>query len=100
MVPLSVGVVSTPCENSYAENSYVLKFNEADMPQLDVWLEDDTVWLTQAQMAELFGCTIADINMHLNHIYADEELEETSTIKDFLIVRFEGRRRVARSVKR
>ena len=77
----------------------VVKFDEADMPQLDVWLEDETVWLTQAQMAELFGCAIANINMHLNHIYADEELEEAATIKDFLIVRFEGRRRVARSVK-
>jgi len=82
-----------------AEAGEVVKFNEADLPQLDVWLEDETVWLTQAQMAELFGCAIANINMHLNHIYADEELEETATIKDFLIVRFEGRRRVARSVK-
>ena len=82
-----------------SEAGEVVKFNEAGMPQLDVWLEDETVWLTQAQMAELFGCAIANINMHLNHIYADEELEETATIKDFLIVRFEGRRRVARSVK-
>ena len=81
------------------EAGEVVKFDEADMPQLDVWLEDETVWLTQAQMAELFGCAIANINMHLNHIYADEELEEAATIKDFLIVRFEGRRRVARSVK-
>ena len=82
-----------------SESGEVVKFDEADMPQLDVWLEDETVWLTQAQMAELFGCAIANINMHLNHIYADEELEEAATIKDFLIVRFEGRRRVARSVK-
>ena len=64
-----------------------------------MWLEDETVWLTQAQMAELFGCAIANVNMHLNHIYADEELEESATIKDFLIVRFEGKRRVWRSVK-
>ena len=64
-----------------------------------MWLEDETVWLTQAQMAELFGCAIANVNMHLNHIYADEELAASATIKDFLMVRFEGKRRVTRSVK-
>lgn len=80
-----------------AESCEVVKFNEAGMPTLDVWLEDETVWLTQAQMAELFGCAIANVNMHLNHIYADEELEESATIKDFLIVRFEGKRRVSRT---
>ena len=83
-----------------SESGEVVKFDEADMPQLDVWLEDETVWLAQAQMAELFGCAIANINMHLNHIYADEELEEAATIKDFLIVRFEGRRRVAHDRRR
>ena len=95
------GGVSSAKQSKMAasESGEVVKFDEADMPQLDVWLEDETVWLTQAQMAELFGCAIANINMHLNHIYADEELEEVATIKDFLIVRFEGRRRVARSVK-
>jgi len=67
------------------------------MPPLDVWLENETVWLTQSQMAELFGCAIANINMHLRNIYAEEELEEAATIKDFLIVRFEGSRRVSRN---
>ena len=82
-----------------SESGEIVKFDEAGMPTLDVWLEDETVWLTQAQMAELFGCAIANVNMHLSHIYADDELEEAATIKDFLIVRFEGKRRVSRSVK-
>ena len=84
---------------SVSESGEVVKFNEAGMPQIDVWLEDETVWLTQSQMAMLFGCAIANINMHLRNIYAEEELEEAATIKDFLIVRFEGCRRVSRSVK-
>ena len=42
-------------------------------------------------MADLFGCAVANINMHLKNIYADEELEASATIKDFLIVRFEGK---------
>ena len=50
-------------------------------------------------MADLFGCAVANINMHLKNIYADGELEEMATIKDFLIVRFEGNRSVARNVK-
>ena len=82
-----------------AASGEVVKFDETGMPSLDVWLEDETVWLSQAQMAELFGCAIANINMHLNHIYSDEELDESATIKEFLIVRFEGARRVTRSVK-
>ena len=73
-----------------SESGEIVKFDEAGMPQLDVWLEDETVWLTQAQMAELFGCAIANVNMHLNHIYADEELAPSATIKDFLGVRFSG----------
>ena len=81
------------------ESGEVVKFDEAGMPQLEVWLENETVWLTQNQMADLFGCAVANINMHLKNIYADGELEEVATIKDFLIVRFEGNRSVARNVK-
>ena len=84
---------------SASESGEIVKFNEAGLPQLDVWLDGETVWLTQAQLAELLGCAIANINMHLKNIYAEEELEEASTIKDFLIVRFEGGRRVSRRVK-
>ena len=84
---------------SVSESGEVVKFNESGMPTLDVWLEDETVWLSQAQMAMLFGCAIANVNMHLKNIYAEEELEEMATIKDFLIVRFEGNRRVSRNVK-
>ena len=82
-----------------AESGEVVKFSEVGMPQLEVWLEDETVWLTQNQMADLFGCAVANINMHLRNIYADEELDEAATIKEFLIVRFEGKRSVTRSVK-
>ena len=81
------------------ESGEIVKFDEAGMPQLEVWLENETVWLTQNQMADLFGCAVANINIHLKNIYADGELEETATIKDFLIVRFEGKRNVTRSVK-
>lgn len=66
--------------------------------RLEVKLEDETVWLTQSQMGELFGCTTRNVRMHLENIYSSGELEESSTGKDFFLVRLEGKRRVSRRV--
>ncbi|MBR0197890.1 MAG: virulence RhuM family protein [Kiritimatiellae bacterium] len=74
----------------------VVRFEEQGLPTLDVWLEDETVWLTQKQMARLFACSDENIRQHIRNIYADDELEERATSKDFLEVRQEGNRRVAR----
>ena len=57
-------------------------------------LADETVWLTQKLMAELFQTTVPNINMHLKNIFKEGELEESSTIKVFLIVQKEGAREV------
>jgi len=59
---------------------------------------DETLWLTQAQIAELFQTTVANINIHLKAIYADGELAAEATIKSHLIVRTEGSRGVSRPV--
>lgn len=66
---------------------------------LNVSLESDTVWLTQAQMAELFDVTPQAITLHLKNIYSDDELDEISTCKDFLQVQQEGNRQVSRKRK-
>ena len=66
--------------------------------RLEVKLEDETVWLTQSQMAELFGCTTRNVRLHLENIYACGELEAEATRKDFFLVRQEGSRRVSRCV--
>ncbi|CAG5071555.1 hypothetical protein DYBT9623_03554 [Dyadobacter sp. CECT 9623] len=67
--------------------------------RIETRFEDDTVWLTQKMMAELFQTTIPNINIHLKNVYEDGELVEEATIKDSLIVRLEGRREVQRSQK-
>lgn len=67
--------------------------------KIDVRLEDETVWLTQKLMAELFQTTVPNINMHLKSIYEEEELAEGATIKDFLIVQKEGNREINRKQK-
>lgn len=60
--------------------------------KLDVRLQDETVWLTQAMMAELFQTTPQNITIHLKSIYEEGELMEAATCKDFLQVQQEGSR--------
>ncbi|WP_288205150.1 RhuM family protein [uncultured Parabacteroides sp.] len=67
--------------------------------QLEVRMEDETVWLTQAQMADLFETTSQNITLHIKNIYTEQELETDSTCKDFLQVREEGSRMVKRIQK-
>ena len=64
--------------------------------RLEVRLEDETVWLTQAQIVELFQSSKANISEHIKNIYEQGELDESSTVRDFRTVRQEGRRYVER----
>lgn len=66
---------------------------------LQVTLEQETVWLSQAQMAELFTVKPQNITMHLKNIFAEQELTEVSTCKDSLQVQMEGGRKVSRKLK-
>jgi hypothetical protein len=77
----------------------ILYQTEDGQNRLEVRLEDETVWLTQAGMAELYQTSVPNINMHLKGIYEDGELSQEATIKDCLIVRQEGAREVRRTVQ-
>jgi len=72
---------------------------EAENGPVQVRLEGETVWLTQAQMAELFGTSSDNISLHLKNIYKERELQEAATAEDFSVVRQEGKRRVRRQLK-
>ncbi len=67
--------------------------------RLNVRLDGDTVWLTQAAMAELFGCTSDNISLHVQRIYADGELSPKATTEEFSVVRQEGERQVSRQLR-
>lgn len=67
--------------------------------RLEVRLEDETVWLSQQQMAELFQTTRANITLHIGNIYMEGELSPEGTCKNFLLVRQEGTRTVRRKVE-
>ena len=66
---------------------------------LEVKMDKDTVWLTQAQMVELFQTTKQNVSLHVNNVYKECELEEKSNVKEYLTVQNEGKRSVRRMVK-
>ncbi|MDB2385106.1 virulence RhuM family protein [Polaribacter sp.] len=79
------------------ESNEILIYQSNDgKSQLKVSLQDDTIWLTQKQLSELFQTTIPNINMHLKNIFNEGEQMEKATIKESLIVQLEGKRKVKR----
>ena len=79
------------------ENQIVV-YQPNETVRLEVRMENETVWLTQSQMAELFDCTVRNIRLHLANIYECGELVAGATRKDFFLVRMEGARKVSRTV--
>lgn len=85
--------------NQDQNQSRILLYQTEDgHSRIEVRLQEETVWLSQKLLAELFQTTIANINLHIKNIYAEKELLPDRTIKDSLIVRQEGARKVQRSV--
>ena len=80
-------------------NQIIIYQTDDGQTQVDVRLENETVWLTQAQMAELFEKTPQNITMHIGNAYKEGELEKESTCKEYLQVQQEGKRKVSRMVK-
>ena len=66
---------------------------------IEMRYEDENIWLTQKMMATLYGVGLPTINEHIKNIYADSELEESATIRNFRIVQTEGSRQVTRDTK-
>ena len=81
-----------------SDSQIIIYQTENGQTKIDVRLENETVWLTQKAMADLFQTTIPNINMHLKNIFEEGELETNRTIKDFLIVQLEGKREVNRTI--
>jgi len=81
------------------KNNQIIIYSTPDGEmKLEVKLENETVWLSQKQMAELFGCSMANISLHLQNVYNEAELSENQTIKEYLIVQKEGNKEVRRPV--
>lgn len=80
------------------ENKIVIYQTDDGQTQIDVRLENETVWLTQAQMAELFQTDRSSIVRHINNIYKVEELDRESTCAKNAQVQLEGKRAVRRNI--
>lgn len=76
----------------------ILYQTEDGLTKIDVRFEDETVWLTQQQMAELFQSSRSNIVEHIQHIYEEGELDEAATCRKFRQVRTEGNRQVSREL--
>ena len=73
--------------------------NEKGDTKIDVYFEEDTIWMTQRSMAELYQVTPQNITTHIKHIYEDGELEQRATCKSYLQVQMEGNRQIRRDTK-
>ncbi|HIR63078.1 MAG TPA: virulence RhuM family protein [Candidatus Coprenecus avistercoris] len=79
------------------ENSgEIILYQPDNEVKLEVRLAEDTVWLTQAQIVELFQSSKANISEHIKNIYEQEELEESATVRKFRTVRQESKRQITR----
>ena len=81
------------------QSEIILYQTEDGRTRIQCRLENETIWLSQALIAELFQVTVPTVNEHLKGIYGDSELEAGATIRKFRIVRSEGRREVTREIE-
>ena len=80
------------------QNKIILYTTEDGNVSVDVYFEDETFWLTQKSMAELFDCTADNVSLHLKNIYSETNLTRVQTAEKFSVVRREGERDVRREV--
>ena len=83
---------------SQRENKLILYKDDEGKLSVNTLFADEDVWLTQAQLVEIYQTTQENISMHISNIYADGELDKDGTYKKFLLVRQEGKRQVRRNI--
>lgn len=80
------------------DNNVIIYQDENGVTKVSVRFSDEDIWVTQQQLAEIYDTSRQNISQHIDGIYKDEELTPTATIKNFLIVRNEGNRKVRRNI--
>jgi len=78
-------------------NNIIIYQTPSGKTQIDVQLQNNTIWLTQKAMGELFECSTDNISLHLKNIYKEQELSKDSTTEDFSVVQKEGSRKIKRT---
>lgn len=85
-------------ENNTNKGEIIIYQSEDGLTQINVKLEDETIWLTQQQMAELFQTSRTNVVEHIRNIYSEGELDQNSTCREFRQVQREGNRKVVRQI--
>ncbi|MBQ0137414.1 MAG: virulence RhuM family protein [Bacteroidales bacterium] len=80
------------------EQNEIVLYQPNELTKLEVLVADETVWLNQSQIVELFASSKANISEHIKNIYAQHELEEGATVRNFRTVQQEGKRQVTRTI--
>ena len=86
-------------ETTPPNGEIILYQTEDGRTRVECRFEQETLWMSQALMAELFQTTPQNITLHLKALYAEGEIDEAATCKEYLQVRYEGRRKVQRKFK-
>jgi hypothetical protein len=82
------------------QNNKIILYNTEDgKTEIELAVEDETVWRPQRQMAELFDKDVKTINEHIQNVYSEVELQRDSAIRNFRIVQREGNRAVSRDIE-
>jgi len=81
------------------ENNIIIYQTQDGKTKIDVKIDNDTVWLNQAQIAELLQTTKQNVSLHIQNIFDEKELDEMATVKEYLTVQNEGNREVQRKIK-
>ena len=86
-------------DDQHPHSSIMLSQTEDGRTRIQCRFENETIWLTQALIAELFQVTPQNVTLHLKAIFEEGELDESATCKDYLQVRREGERDVPRTLR-
>ena len=81
------------------ENNFIIYQNPNGEVKVDVFVENETVWLTQKSMGELFGVVKSTISEHLSNVFETNELKKEATVRNFRTVQKEGERQVKRELE-
>ncbi len=98
-LPASISLdnpLETPRPDDLPQKNEIVVYQPDGVMRIEVRFDGETVWLPQAQIAELFSCSSENVRLHLKNIYASGELEKGATSKESLEVRQEGSRKVSR----
>ncbi len=79
-------------EHPPAQSDLILYRTEDGQTRIEVRLADETVWMTQTAMAELYQCTKQNISLHLKNIFADRELQEDRVVKEYFTTAADGKK--------